>query len=304
MLFSTANALDKDDTVTKLKHGDQLVTMVGTAHLSKASNEQVTTIIEETRPDVVMVELDVTRLKRIGIKSTDELGLPFATADDIQVPLQDDDKLALANRPWWIPAQDFLLDGFTQVTRKLLTGMYNDMGSNMSDDDDDDDMVGGGEFLAAINAAKMVPSCEKIVLGDRDSLVTLRRAAELAVRSGDPLGVLSRLQEANEAEMEPLQKRVFDSAPDNQKDNEAYMATAMIEALKQDTEIRNRIFSRLEQEVPEFTRAFLTERDYIMAETIQREISRGAKHVVAVVGLAHVPGISRNLESAWKNRNS
>jgi len=291
--FSTTNAastLDTDDTVVELKFGDQLVTLIGTAHLSKASNEQVTSIIESTQPDVVMVELDETRLERIGIESTVDLGLPFVTSDDIQVPLLEDDKLP---KPWWAPAQDFFLDGFTKVVRNLLTGMYNDMGSNMGE-------VGGGEFLAAINAAKRNPNCEKIVLGDRDSLITLRRAAELAVRSGDPLGVLTRLNEANDAEMEVLQQRVRENAPDKAND-EAYMTSATIEALKADTEIRNRIFERLEQEVPEFTRAFLTERDYIMAEAIQREIAGGAKHVVGVVGLAHVPGISANLESAWKD---
>lgn len=291
--FSTAKAVEKDDTIVELKFGNQLVTLIGTAHLSKASNDQVTAVIESTRPNVVMVELDETRLERIGIESTNDLGLPFATADDIQVPLLEDDK---GPKPWWMPAQNLLLDGFTQVARNLLTGMYNDMGDSMGE-------VGGGEFLAAINAAKKTPSCEKIVLGDRDSLVTLRRAAELAVRSGDPLGVLARLSEANDAEMEELHEKVRENAPSDKVNDEAFMTSATIEALKADTEIRTRIFERLERDVPEFTRAFLTERDYIMAEAIQREISSGADRIVAVVGLAHVEGISRNLESAWATNN-
>ena len=290
-VFSAASAVENDDTVVDLKFGDQKVTLIGTAHLSKASNDQVTSIIESTQPDVVMVELDETRLERIGIESAEDLGLPYVTADDIQVPLQEDDKRP---KPWWAPAQDLFLNIFTRVARKLLTGMYDDLGENVG-------QVGGGEFLAAINAAKKSPSCERIVLGDRDSLVTLRRAAELAMRNGDLFGMISRLNEANDAEMEVLQQRVRENAPDK-ADDEAYMTSATIEALKADTEIRNRIFTRLEQEVPEFTRAFLVERDYIMAEAIQREISRGARHVVGVVGLAHVEGIAGNLKSAWKDK--
>ena len=285
--------LEKDDTVVELKRGTQLVTLIGTAHLSKASNDQVTKIIETKQPDRVMIELDPARLKRIGIPSAEELGLPFATVEDIQVPLQDDDKLP---KPWWTPLQDLLLSGFSKVGRTLLTGMYNDMGDTM-------DQVGGGEFLAAIEAAKKTPSCEKIVLADRDSLVTLKRAAELAVRSGDPLGVLSRLSEANNAEMDELRQRVLEQAPDKAQD-ESYLTKATIEALKADTEIRNRIFERLEKEVPEFSRAFISERDYIMAEAIQRELSGGAKHVVGVFGLAHLPGISANLQSTWVNEKT
>jgi pheromone shutdown protein TraB len=71
---------------------------------------------------------------------------------------------------------------------------------------------------------------------------------------------------------------------------------AMVERMKTDTQFRNRLFSRLEQEVPEFTQSFLVERDYIMAEVIRRETD--AKHVVAVVGLAHVPGMAENLRAA------
>jgi pheromone shutdown protein TraB len=48
----------------------------------------------------------------------------------------------------------------------------------------------------------------------------------------------------------------------------------------------------LEVQVPEFTQAFLKERDYIMAQAIRRELlDANVKQVVGVVGLAHVPGM-------------
>jgi pheromone shutdown protein TraB len=43
----------------------------------------------------------------------------------------------------------------------------------------------------------------------------------------------------------------------------------------------------LEVQVPEFTQAFLKERDYIMAQAIRRELlGANVKQVVGVVGLA------------------
>jgi pheromone shutdown protein TraB len=70
----------------------------------------------------------------------------------------------------------------------------------------------------------------------------------------------------------------------------------MTEAIEKDSSLRMRLFDRLEQEVPEFTQSFLNERDNIMAKAIRREVDAGAKHVLPVVGLAHVRGMKKNLE--------
>ena len=78
----------------------------------------------------------------------------------------------------------------------------------------------------------------------------------------------------------------------------------MMERLKEDSEFRNRLFRKLEKEVPEFTQAFLKERDYIMAETIRRELvdsTHVVEKVVAVVGLAHVPGMEATLLAMFNN---
>ena len=50
------------------------------------------------------------------------------------------------------------------------------------------------------------------------------------------------------------------------------LTVAMMEALKQDNSFRNNLFRQLEQEVPEFTQAFLKERDYIMSESIRQQV--------------------------------
>jgi pheromone shutdown protein TraB len=189
------------------------------------------------------------------------------------------------------------------------------MYKNMSKDIIGNENGSGGEFLVAIRAAKACPSCHTLVLGDRSSLTTIRRAALLAMKSGDPLGVLNRLQQSNAEEMEQLETRVRNDlmmAKANNKSevDQSEVQLAMMETLKVDTQFRNRLFLKLEQQVPEFTQAFLKERDHSMSESIRRELdllsssstststtissssnSKTVQHVVGVVGLAHVPGM-------------
>ena len=274
----------------------QQVTLIGTAHLSEKSIQQVRAIIAEVQPDVILVELDASRLERIGIDGKESMGkLQVVTVEDIQPPQLPDDVDYV--KPWFQPFQDVFLNIFTDLARKFLTNMYDDMGEEMGG------LKGGGEFLEAINAAKADPKCQRLVLGDRDSLATIRRAAELALRTGNPLKVLSRLNSVSEEEMGQLEQEVRErEGMEGASDGE--INVAVVEALKSDPNMRQRLFERLELEVPEFARAFLTERDYIMAEAIRRESSKGASHVVAVVGAAHVPGMAKNLQESWKGKNS
>jgi pheromone shutdown protein TraB len=66
---------DEESTVTLTSPSGQTITLIGTAHLSQRSNEQVQRLIEQIQPDVVMVELDPSRLHRIGIESVDDIDL-------------------------------------------------------------------------------------------------------------------------------------------------------------------------------------------------------------------------------------
>jgi pheromone shutdown protein TraB len=295
-----SEVVSDDGTVRILKDGrtGQKLTLIGTAHMSKKSNEQVRDVIETTRPDVVMVELDESRLPRIGFQSTADLGKPFGTVDGIIYPPQPDDLEADANRPWFAPVLNLLLDAFTAVARMTLTDSYNDMGETL-------DLKGGGEFLEAINAAKKDPVCQRIILGDRDSRVTIKRAAELALRSGDPMGVLNRLMSVSQAEMSIVEAKVrseMESSSESELD-EKELKQAVIESIKTNASFQANLFQRIETEVPEFSRAFITERDYIMAEAILREGENGARNIVVVVGAAHLAGMSKNLLETWGERS-
>ena len=267
----------------------QVITLIGTAHLSEKSNDEVERVIGELQPNIVMVELDKTRLSRIGIDSVKDINLQVVTSEDIELPNNNNES------PWyWM-----FLNGFAQVARKMLTGMYNDMSSKMNNKDG-----GGGEFLVAIRAAESCEVCTKLILGDRDSVTTIQRAAQLAMESGNPFRVLQKLSEANGQEMEQLESRLRQELGDDV--DSAEFQVAMMEELKTDADLRNRLFAKLEKEVPEFTQAFLHERDYIMSRVIAREIENNSsvQRVVAVVGLAHVPGIQSNLESMIMSSSS
>ena len=311
---------DDSNTVTKVTSadGNTVITLIGTAHLSKKSNEQVKSMIESIKPNIVMVELDPTRLERIGIDSVKDIknAQVISSGDAIVLPeiFTKDNPLSFKVPFFLQPIQNMIVEAVTLLSRKLLTGMYNDMSKEINTSDDGAANVGGGEFLAAIRAAEDCDNCSKIILGDRSSVTTIRRAFQLAIQSGDPFGVLSKLNSVNEKEMKALESKVRDDLIQQKKKesggnldideddiDQAELSVAMMEALKQDTSFRNKLFQQLEQSVPEFTQAFLKERDYIMSESIRQEIidpssTSTPKHVVAVVGLAHVPGMQVYLQ--------
>ena len=180
----------------------RITTIIGTAHLSEKSNELVESIVREATPDIVVVELDPKRLERVGFDDPNDIGIPYTTVEDISFPATTEDLEFQQRKPWWSPLQDLFLDAFTQIARKFITGMYNDMGDAMGG------RKGGGEFLIAVEAAKQTQKCQRVVLGDRDSLLTIRRAAELALRSGRPFDVLGRLSDISQEEMTALEDRV------------------------------------------------------------------------------------------------
>ena len=307
------NVEDQSTIATVTSPSGQVITLIGTAHLSQKSNQQVERVIQEIQPQLIMVELDPSRLSRIGIPSLDSIQVTrvVASGDDVVLPKmtnrKSDDASLLVWKPFWM-VQEVITDGISRIARALLTGMYQDMGSKMNQNATST-VKGGGEFLVAIRQAEQLNSVHTLVLGDRSSLTTIKRAATLAFQSGDPLGVLARLQEANAVEMRELERNVRLELTNHGADTttaveETQVNIAMMERLKEDSEFRNRLFRKLEKEVPEFTQAFLKERDYIMAETIRRELvdsTHVVEKVVAVVGLAHVPGMEATLLAMFNN---
>ncbi|XP_033105618.1 traB domain-containing protein-like [Anneissia japonica] len=147
--------LPKTVTVLETEEGAK-VYLIGTAHFSMESQDDVAKTIEAVQPDLVMVELCKSRL---SIMQLDEETL-LEEAKNINM-----DKLRLSIR------QSGLVSGVMQV---LLLSLSAHLTKELG-------MAPGGEFRRAFREAQRVPGC-KISLGDRPIQITLNRAmAELSV---------------------------------------------------------------------------------------------------------------------------
>ncbi|MBR1637773.1 MAG: TraB/GumN family protein [Treponema sp.] len=124
-----------------LEFGGRKITLVGTAHVSKESIEEVENTIRELKPDCVAIELDEKRAE--SIKNPDQ----FRKLDVIKV---------LKNH-----------EGFLMMANLILASFQRRMGMNVG-------VKPGDEMLAAIHVADElgVPA----VMVDRPIQTTLRRA--------------------------------------------------------------------------------------------------------------------------------
>mmetsp|Transcript_3979 Transcript_3979/g.10423 ORF Transcript_3979/g.10423 Transcript_3979/m.10423 type:complete len:366 (+) Transcript_3979:70-1167(+) len=304
--FNSLNEDEEDEntvvSISNPKTG-QIVTLIGTAHLSKKSNQQVQRLIETLQPNAVMIEIDPSRLERLGFDSAADIKVhKVADSEDIELPITPrNSKEGLLGL-----AQKVFVGVFSQVARAFLTQMYKSLENDM-------DQKAGGEFLQAVRSAENCAFCDTVILGDRNSVTTIQRVAELAIESGDFIGVLNRLQTINKEEMDKLEplvrneilKEKGEEGNDNYELDEMELTTAIIERLKEDKLFRTRLFSKLEQNVPEFTQAFLKERDYLMSESILRELDRRpeeVKIIVGVVGLAHIPGMEKHVKTVFAGK--
>lgn len=295
---------EDENTVVSISNPNtgQIVTLIGTAHMSEKSNQQVQRLIETLQPNAVMIEIDPSRLERLGFDSADDIKVTKVTdSEDIELPIAPQK----TNDGLKGLAQKAFVGIFSQVARAFLTQMYKSMENGL-------DQKAGGEFLQAIQSAENCTVCDTVILGDRNSLTTIQRVAELAIESGDFIGVLNRLQGVNTEEMNKLEPQVRiellkqkgQEGNDDYELDEMELTTALMETLKEDTQFRTRLFSKLEQDVPEFTQAFLKERDYVMSESIRRELERRpeeVKTIVGVVGLAHLPGMEKHFKTVFAN---
>ena len=136
-----SNENSQNRTEIKLELNGRKVTLIGTAHVSKESIDQVTESIKNLQPDCVAVELDGKRAD--SIKNPDKYG----QLDIVKVIKRNEGFLLLANL--------------------VLASFQRRMGANVG-------VKPGDEMLGAINTANElnIPT----VLADRPIQVTLRRA--------------------------------------------------------------------------------------------------------------------------------
>ncbi|XP_064632305.1 traB domain-containing protein-like isoform X2 [Lineus longissimus] len=126
------------------------VYVVGTAHFSEESQNDVVKLIQETQPDAVMVELCRSR---VNVLELDEQTL-LEEAKNINM-----DKVKAAIK------QASFVRGIMHL---LLLNMSAHITKQLG-------MAPGGEFRTAVKEAQKIPGC-RIHLGDRPIQITLRRA--------------------------------------------------------------------------------------------------------------------------------
>ena len=222
--------------VTTVALGDTTFHLVGTAHVSQASVDEVRQVIADTKPDVVCVELCKGRYDALTKDSA------FRDLDVFQV-VRDGKTLYL-------------------LGHLALASYQRRLGQELG-------VRPGSELLAATEAAaeKTIP----VELIDRDIHITLRRTwANLGFWK--KIMLMWSLLAGGEGE--PITEQT-------------------IEELKEPKAL-SEMLSELGAAVPQVKTPLVDERDQYMASKLQ-EIGAGKKTVVAVVGAAHVPGMTKQL---------
>ncbi|HVW25406.1 MAG TPA: TraB family protein [Polyangiaceae bacterium] len=231
----SAPAATVSGNVTRLLHDGREIFLVGTAHVSKKSVDEVRRVIDELRPDVVCVELDAARYDSLR----DDSGWRGLDARDIL--RSDRAGLFLASL--------------------LFAGFQKRLGDRLG-------VRPGMEMLAAVEEAHRTGA--NVVLADREIQATLMRC----YRS---LGPVDRMKVLLILVMLPFTASEIDEAE--------------VEKLK-DREKMGDVMEAFAREMPALGTPLIDERDrYLMASVQEAE----GKRIVAVVGAAHVPGMSRRL---------
>src|SRR5690606_26423306 len=131
---------NENETITRLELGGKTYILIGTAHVSKQSAEQVKAVIEQERPDAVCVELDQQRFQAISE------GDKWKNTDIFAVIKQKKATMLLMN---------LAISSFQKRMAKQL------------------DIKVGQEMIQGIASAKEVGA--ELVLADRDIQITFKR---------------------------------------------------------------------------------------------------------------------------------
>ncbi|XP_076448471.1 traB domain-containing protein-like isoform X2 [Babylonia areolata] len=255
------------------------VYVVGTAHFSMESQEDVARVVQAVQPDVVMLELCKSR---INILELDEEML-LEEAKNINL-----EKFRLAIK------QSGVVQGIMHL---LLLSMSAHLTKQLG-------MAPGGEFRRAFHEARLVPGC-RLQLGDRPIQITLKRA----------LGTLTIWQKLKLAwylitTKDPISKAL----PSNVHVRRFHAAVLgqlkLKRSRKEDVEkckqrdLLEQLLKEMTGEFPALSKVFVEERDIYLTHSLKLA-ARSREHpstpevttptvVVGVVGIGHVPGIIAN----------
>eukprot|EP00587_Corethron_hystrix_P004814 CAMPEP_0113306814 /NCGR_PEP_ID=MMETSP0010_2-20120614/5912_1 /TAXON_ID=216773 ORGANISM="Corethron hystrix, Strain 308" /NCGR_SAMPLE_ID=MMETSP0010_2 /ASSEMBLY_ACC=CAM_ASM_000155 /LENGTH=393 /DNA_ID=CAMNT_0000161551 /DNA_START=223 /DNA_END=1401 /DNA_ORIENTATION=- /assembly_acc=CAM_ASM_000155 len=299
-----------DQAISELTLDGVTIRLVGTAHISDESALLVGDIIRTVRPETVFVELDAKRVGRFLEK--DGSG---KQGDRTLAPTPVE---PTSSRGWGVvrdpvsapqagtsvaPAPSTEKLGIFSAIRtglgKKIASLYRAaeaaaVGSALQSMYSQLDKIGfssGEEFKMAIETGSEIGS--KIVLGDRDVQVTLNRLSEaLEIVDWNKLTTMT----IDDSIMPKGMGQNSAASGDISKED----LSQVVEALKTRENVRS-IMNSLKKELPELYTALVAERDEYMANGLdiigKNGASRGMKNAVAVMGMAHLDGVERYLQS-------
>jgi len=225
-----------EETITKLELNGKEIILIGTAHVSKHSAEQVKEVIEAEQPDSVCIELDEQRFKSI------REGNKWKEMDIFQVIKDKKATLLLMNL--------------------AISSFQNRMAKQF-------DISPGQEMIQGIESAEETGA--ELVLADRDIQITFSRIWGGIGLKGKAL-LLTQVIAS-----------IFSKETISEED---------LEKMKTQDTI-NAMLHEFTEEFPRLKKPLIDERDQYLAQKIKN--APGEK-IVAVLGAAHVPGITQEIK--------
>nr|WP_088007307.1 TraB/GumN family protein [Indiicoccus explosivorum] len=225
----------KEENVVRLEAEGKEIILIGTAHVSKRSAEQVKEVIEREQPDSVCIELDEQRYQSVTDKNK------WKETDIFKIIREGKASLLLINL--------------------AVSSFQNRLAKQFG-------IEPGQEMIQGIESAKETGA--ELVLADRNIQITFSRI-------WGNMGLWGKSQ---------LLTSVFYSIFSKEEISEEEL-----EKMKsQDT--LNAVLAEMTDSFPKLKKPLIDERDQYLAQKIKN--APGDK-VVAVLGAAHVPGISKEI---------
>lgn len=226
---------EEEDTITRLEYRGREFILIGTAHVSKKSAQQVKEVIEREEPDSVCVELDQQRYQTIIS------GKKWKETDIFKIIKEKKATLLLMN---------LIISSFQQRLAKQFG------------------IKPGQEMIQAINSAREMRA--ELILADRNIQITFKRVWH-------NIGFIGKLKLMVQIIMSLLLSEEI-----TEEELEELKSKDMLSAILQE----------FTDSFPKLKKPLLDERDQYLAQKIKE--APGEK-IVAVLGAAHVPGITEQI---------
>ena len=297
-----------DPSVSIFKHPTKkrTVYLLGTAHISSKSADASAQLVRDMKPNAVFVELDAKRVGRAIPKpkaenwpmppNTDDqqstsdvnnaaspsISVTVSNTNVIAQPQTDQSSSVKSNKPNIFDFREMALRKGSEVIGNSIKGLYSKLES--------EGFQAGEEFVVAVREGLKINA--KIILGDRDVEVTLRRLTE-ALAKTDLKKLLAADSELEENMKQLLPKEMTPSDLQN-GDMTTDQLKYFVETVKAKDNVRL-LMNNLKSVAPEVYQAMVAERDVFMANGLDGLDQFDS--IVAVMGIAHVDGVENTLKS-------